>query len=70
MTLLEQTNRLLNNRPHWLTLKQISKATDLNYGWLKAFARGEINEPSVNKVQTLNDHLLKQIKSIKHSKPV
>ena len=48
---------LLRNRPAWLGLEEIAQATGLSLGWLKAFAQGRSQEPSVNRVETLLRYL-------------
>lgn len=54
-SLLARTRILLQSCEHsYLT---IYKATGLNPNWLSLLARGEIADPSVNKVQALYEHL-------------
>lgn len=54
-TLLARTRAELKScEQSYLT---IYKATGLNPNWLSLLARGELPNPSVNKVQTLFEHL-------------
>lgn len=48
---------LLANRPREQTLKGIAEATGLPEAWLKVFAQGRIQDPSVNRVETLYNYL-------------
>lgn len=57
MNLCEKTKQLLNNRPRKLILMNISFETGLKVPWLKKFANGEIDDPSVNRIQILYEFL-------------
>lgn len=54
-TLLARTRKLLQSTDK--TYLDIYKATNLNPNWLSLLARGEMPNPSVNKVQALYEHL-------------
>ena len=54
-TMLNRTKTLLQqHKGHW---RSICTATGLDYEWLNKLARGKINDPGVNKIQKLHDHL-------------
>lgn len=55
--LRDATVFLLQTRPANLKLTQIAEATSIPIGWLKVFARGEIADPSVNRIETLYEYL-------------
>lgn len=55
--LRDKTIEMLRNRPATLTYEQIEQQTTIPAGWLKALARGVIEDPGVNRVQTLNSYL-------------
>lgn len=57
MNLCEKTKKLLNERPRKLLLANISFETGLTVPWLKKFAIGEIENPSVNRIQKLYEFL-------------
>lgn len=60
MQLLERTRNLLNRFDRKeKVLRDIADASGgkVPYEWLRKFARGDIPDPSVNKVQDLHDHL-------------
>lgn len=57
MTFLEKTLYLLQNRPRSQTYNEISTMTNIGESWLRMFGRGEIQDPSVNKIQTLYEFL-------------
>jgi hypothetical protein len=40
-----------------VTLSQVAEECGLPLAWLSAFARGEISEPSVNRIECLYEHL-------------
>ena len=54
-TLLQHTRRLLQVTDQ--SYLDIYKATGLNPNWLTGIATGRINDPSVNRVQALYEHL-------------
>ena len=54
-TLLEKTLALLQDDSR--TLPEIYRDTGIPFYWLRKFARGEIQDPSVNRVQKLYEHL-------------
>ena len=56
-TLYEKTLNLFKNRPVWQTHKLIENETGIGRAWLKKFSYGEIENPSVNKIQTLYEYL-------------
>jgi hypothetical protein len=49
------TTNLLRSDPR--TLIKIYSDTGIPYYWLKKFSAGEFNNPSVNRVQDLYEHL-------------
>ncbi len=55
--LLEKTLELVRTRTITLTYKQIEAETDIPSSWLKMFSRGEIADPSVNRVVKLYEYL-------------
>jgi hypothetical protein len=62
MTLLERTRNLLADEAAKRSLRKIAAESGgrVEYDWLKRFAKGEINDPSVNRIQELHDDLLRQ----------
>lgn len=64
-SLRDRTVEMLRNRPSSLTYEQIEKDTSIPVTWLKVLARGVIEEPGVNKIETLNVYLTNVINSIK-----
>jgi hypothetical protein len=48
---------LLEERPRSLTLKDVAEGSGLPEAWLKSFASRKINDPSVNRVETLYTYL-------------
>ena len=60
MELLERTKKLLSDRlKAGAKLKEIAASSkgEVEYDWLKRFANGAIEDPSVNRVQRLHDSL-------------
>jgi dynactin complex subunit len=57
-TLLTTTIELLKADPR--TLRMVSQATAIPYYWLKKLSAGEINDPSVNRIQQLFEFLSKK----------
>jgi len=53
-SLYEETVRLLNSRTD---IAAIAAATNLQYDWVIKLKRGDIKDPSVNKIQTIYEHL-------------
>ncbi len=53
------THKLLVNRSRQLTYGIISADTGLGMGWLTEYARGNIPDPSVARVETLYEYLTK-----------
>lgn len=49
----DQTRQLLNDRPRTLDYDRIASDTGLTAAWLKAFARGQAENPGVVSVETL-----------------
>lgn len=58
-----ETLELLQNRPRWLTLAEISEATGVELGWLRALSRGPsiISDPSVNRIEPLHEFLTQKL---------
>ena len=50
---MQQTALLIKGRD----LVEVSSATLLNYHWLLKFSRGQVLNPSVNRVQKLYEYL-------------
>jgi hypothetical protein len=57
-SLHSRTLELVRALPRTTPLSQISEATGLPHAWLTSFSRGEIDHPSVNRVQILFEHLV------------
>jgi hypothetical protein len=55
--LRDRTLLLLRELPRHRTLKEVADECDLKLSWLTAFARGEIDHPSVNRIEKLYEHL-------------
>lgn len=55
--LRDKVLELLRERPRSMTYKKIAEDTDIPEGWLKVFAGGNIDDPSVNRVETLYNYL-------------
>jgi len=53
----DEAAELLRNRPVSLKLKTIAEETGVSVGWLRAFGRGDIPEPSVVSIETLTFYL-------------
>lgn len=54
---LEETLKLIAERPRCLTLKQIATGANVQLHWLTYFARGKIPEPGFNRVMRVRDFL-------------
>lgn len=52
-----RTLELLKARARTVTLKSISEETGLEEFWLSKFQNETINDPSVNRIETLYEHL-------------
>lgn len=61
-TLRDQTRELLLNRPQTLKTSTIAEDLDVSVAWLNAFARGDIDNPGVVTIETLNAYLKKALK--------
>lgn len=59
MTLLERTRDLLEAAKADRSLRKIAGESGgrVEYDWLKRFAKGDISDPSVNRIQELHDYL-------------
>ena len=57
---LKQTTLELLGKPDTDTLQQIAVGAGVNFYWLRKFTRGEIPNPSVDRVQKLYDFLIKE----------
>lgn len=55
--LRDRTLKLLRDLPRHITLKEVADACDLQHSWLTAFVRGEIEHPSVNRIECLYEYL-------------
>lgn len=63
-TLRDETRELLLNRPASLAVSAIAEAIDVSTSWLNAFARGEIDNPGVVTIETLNTYLKNHAKKV------
>lgn len=54
---LQETLKLIDKRPHNLTVKMIAEATDVSVHWLRLLIRGKIPDPSFNRVMRVRDFL-------------
>lgn len=57
---LDETLKLLTNRPRTLTLEAIAEGACVSIGWLGQFARNKIPDPSFNRVMRVRDFMRKQ----------
>lgn len=57
---LDETLKLLTNRPRTLTLEAIAEGANVSVGWLGQFARNKIPDPSFNRVMRVRDFMRKQ----------
>jgi hypothetical protein len=55
--LLERTKALLTKLHGHFSYQDIADGSEVDREWLSKFARGEIPEPGVNKVQRVHDFL-------------
>lgn len=53
-SLYEETIKLLNNGAD---ISQVALKTNLQYDWVNKLKRGDIKDPSVNKVQAVYEYL-------------
>jgi hypothetical protein len=60
--LRDSTIKLLKNRPVWMTLDLISMETTIPVGWLKSLSQDKIENPSVNRIETLKNYLENKVK--------
>lgn len=61
-TLRDETIELLRARPAHITSKKIAELLGVNRKWLNLLVSGKIDDPGVNKIQTLNSYLKSEIK--------
>lgn len=59
-TLRDETRALYNARPKHITPTFVAAEIKASTQWLRLFAAGEIDNPGVNTVESLN-HLLKKV---------
>lgn len=57
--LRDETRELLLNRPASLAVGTIADEIGVSKSWLNSFARGEIGNPGVVTIETLNAYLKK-----------
>lgn len=57
---LDETLKLLKNRPRALTLEVIAEGANVSLGWLGQFSRNLIPDPSFNRVMRVRDFMNKQ----------
>lgn len=60
----DETILLLNNRPLSVSTKDIATYLGVTTQWVNQFAKGGINNPGVNTVETLNRFLKDKIKEV------
>lgn len=60
--LRDETIELLKNRPNSLSIKAISKRIGKTPQWINALIRGDVIDPGVCTIETLNAFLKEQIK--------
>lgn len=60
MDLYQKTIELITNRNRTLTYPVLAEKTGLSKHWIEKFAQGEIQQPSVIKVQKLYEFLSKK----------
>ena len=53
-TLFNVVRELVKAEP---SLRELAEDVDIPYFWLIKFAKGEMNNPSVNRIQSLYEHL-------------
>lgn len=53
----DRTLSLVRALPREISLTELARDCGLPLAWLTAFARGEIDDPSVNRIQCLYEHL-------------
>lgn len=56
-SLRDKTLKMLKERDSSFTFRVIQKETGIKEDWLNKFAQGLIDDPSVNKIQTLYNYL-------------
>jgi hypothetical protein len=56
-SLRDSTRQLLLDRPASLSTATIAKEIKVSTAWITAFARGAIDNPGVNTIETLNAYL-------------
>jgi len=54
---LNETLKLLTDRPRSLTLEMVAEGANVTCAWLGMFARGKIADPSFNRVMRVRDFL-------------
>lgn len=64
-TLRDSTRQLLIDRPQSLSTSKIAHDIGVSTAWLTAFARGTIENPGVNTIETLNVYLKNLAKKVR-----
>ena len=64
-TLRDSTRQLLVDRPQSLSTAKIAEDIGVSAAWLNSFARGEIRNPGVNTIETLNAYLKNIAKKVR-----
>lgn len=59
MTYYERTMKMV--RDSGMTAAELSRATGLKQRWMSNLFRGEYPDPSVNKIETINNYLTKEL---------
>jgi hypothetical protein len=54
---LQELLKLIDKRPHDVTIKLIAEGTDVSVHWLRLLIRGKIPDPSFNRVMRVRDYL-------------
>jgi hypothetical protein len=53
-----KVTELLRNRPLPITLEKIEEDTKIDKAWLKLLSRGAIDNPGINRMETLYNYLI------------
>jgi predicted transcriptional regulator len=61
---LKKTRTLIANRPRSVSLQDLAEVAGASEAWIKKMTRGEIKDPSVNKVGAIFDFLTKGVKDV------
>lgn len=59
--LLNETLKLLRDRPRHLTYLIIANSTGISVRWLTSLICGDIKDPGINRIAVLHDYLSRNI---------